>query len=72
NLRLQYNFGNNPRLLLRYPVLDSTRLALSVENVFDAKQRVSDTAGLTPVTYQPDLLDPQGRVVTLRFRKLFY
>ncbi len=72
NLRLQYNFGNNPRLLLRYPVLDSTRLALSVENVFDAKQRVSNAAGLTPVTYQPDLLDPQGRVVTLRFRKLFY
>ena len=72
NLRVQYNFGNNPRLLLKYPVLDSTRLALSIDNLFDAKQRVTDAAGLVPITYQPDLLDPQGRVVTLRLRKLFY
>ncbi|MEL7101923.1 MAG: hypothetical protein AAGL97_05175 [Pseudomonadota bacterium] len=72
DLRLQYNFGNNPRLLLKYPMLDSTRLALSIDNVFDEKQRVTDANGLVPITYQADLLDPQGRVVMLRFRKLFY
>lgn len=72
SLRVQYNFGSNPHLLLKYPVLDSTRIALSVDNVFDAKQRVTDVAGLTPIIYQPDLLDAQGRIVMLRFRKLFY
>lgn len=72
NLRVQYNFGNNPHLLLKYPMLDSTRVALSIDNVFDAKQSVTDATGLIPITYQPDLLDAQGRTVTLRFRKLFY
>lgn len=72
NLRLQYNFGNNPRLLLKYPALDSSRIALSIDNLFNAKQSVTDPSGLTPINYQPDLLDPQGRVVMLRFRKLFY
>ena len=72
NIRVQYNFGNNPHLLLKYPMLDSTRVALSIDNVFDAKQSVTDATGLIPITYQPDLLDAQGRTVTVRFRKLFY
>ncbi|MEM9376842.1 MAG: hypothetical protein AAGA72_11540 [Pseudomonadota bacterium] len=72
NLRLQYNFGSNLGLLLKYPFLDSTRLALSVDNLFNEKQRVTDATGLVPIPYQSDLLDPQGRVVTLQFRKLFY
>ncbi|MEL7041556.1 MAG: hypothetical protein AAGL90_08535 [Pseudomonadota bacterium] len=72
NLRLQYNFGSNLGLLLKYPFLDSTRVALSVDNVFNEKQRVTDATGLVPIPYQSDLLDPQGRVVTLQFRKLFY
>ena len=72
NLRLQYNFGNNPKLLLKYPFLDSTRLSLGVNNLFDEKLEVTDSAGLTPINYQPDLLDPRGRSLTLRLRKLFY
>eukprot|EP00903_Cladosiphon_okamuranus_P002646 g2644.t1 len=72
NLRMQYNFGNNPRLLLKYPVLDSTRVSIGIDNLFNEKQSVTDADGLVPITYQPDLLDPQGRVVTLRFRKLFF
>jgi hypothetical protein len=42
-----------------------------VDNVFDEKQRVRDAAGLTPVNYQPDLLDPQGRTIRISLRKLF-
>lgn len=72
NLRLQYNFGNNPKLLLKYPFLDSTRVALSVDNLFDQKQRVTNSTGLVPINYQADLLDPRGRSVMIRFRKLFY
>ncbi len=72
NIRLQYNFGNNPKLLLKYPYLDSTRVSLSVDNLFDQKQRVTNTTGLVPINYQADLLDPRGRSVMIRFRKLFY
>ncbi len=72
NFRLQYNFGNNPKLLLKYPFLDSSRVSLSVNNLFDEKQRVTDSAGLVPINYQADLLDPRGRNVMIRVRKLFY
>ncbi|HAE26703.1 MULTISPECIES: TonB-dependent receptor domain-containing protein [Hyphomonas] len=72
NLRLQYNFGNSPKLLLRYPFLDSTRASLKIDNLFDAKQEVSDASGVVPVRYQPDILDPRGRTVMISFRKLFY
>ena len=63
---------NHPTLLLKYPFLDSTRLSIGVDNLFDAKQQVSDLTGSVPITYQPDLLDPQGRTVSIRIRKLFY
>lgn len=72
NLRLQYDFGRNPKLLIRYPFLDSVRASFSIDNVFNEKQRVTDAAGLTPINYQPDLLDTQGRTVSLRLRKLFF
>ena len=72
DLRLRYSFGDNPRLLLRYPFLDSSRVSIGVDNLFDEKQTVKDAAGVIPIRYQADLLDPQGRVVTVRFRKLFF
>lgn len=72
DLRLQYNFGNNPRLLLRYPILDSTRISVGVNNLFDEKLSVTDETGAVPINYQPDLLDPRGRTLTFRLRKLFY
>ena len=72
NLRLQYNFERNTKLLLKYPFLSSTRLSFGVDNLFDEKQEVTDAAGTVPIIYQPDLLDPRGRTLTLRLRKLFY
>ena len=30
-----------------------------------------DGSGVTPVNYQPDLLDPIGRTVSISIRKLF-
>ncbi len=47
------------------------RMSLSVRNIFDARQRVTDGAGTVPLRYQPFLIDPVGRFVEIEFRKLF-
>lgn len=71
DLRLFANLGEKPEWVLKHPWLRGTQVRLSIENLFDAKQRVRDGAGLVPINYQPDLLDAQGRTVSLSFRKLF-
>lgn len=45
-------------------------LKLSVENLFDGHQRVRAADGTTPYRFQPDLLDPIGRTVSLTLRKV--
>ena len=42
-----------------------------MENLFDARQTVRTAGGLTPISYQPDLLDPVGRTLKFTLRKLF-
>jgi len=42
-----------------------------VTNIFNAKVKVRDANGATPLSYQPDYLDPQGRVIRISLRKLF-
>ena len=49
----------------------NARLSLSVNNIFDARQRVTDGNGVVPLRYQPFLVDPIGRFVEIEFRKLF-
>ena len=71
DLRLFANLGEKPELVLKHPWLRGTQVRLSIDNVFEAKQRVRDAVGMTPINYQPDLLDAQGRTVSLSFRKLF-
>jgi hypothetical protein len=51
--------------------LKDTRLSLTVENLGDHRQRVTDSAGLTPLRYQPAYRDPIGRTVLLEIRKVF-
>ena len=46
------------------------RMSLGVDNLFNQKQTVRDGLGGTPQNYQPDYLDPQGRILRLTFRKL--
>ena len=72
NLRLFADLGQRLDLLRKHPWLRGTRVAFSVDNLFDSRQRVRDQAGATPVNYQPDLLDPLGRTVRLSIRKLFF
>jgi outer membrane receptor protein involved in Fe transport len=43
-----------------------------VNNLFNARPEVRDAAGITPLGYRPDELDPLGRSVTLSIRKLFF
>ena len=55
-----------------HPWLIGTRVELGVNNLFDTRPRVRDATGTVPINYQPDLLDPVGRAVTLSLRKLFF
>lgn len=47
------------------------RMSLKFENLFDSRQKVTDANGAVPLSYQPDYLDPRGRVITLELRKMF-
>lgn len=71
DLRLFANLGERFDLVAKHPWLRGTSLRFEVNNVFDAKPRVRDTAGTVPFSYQPDLLDPLGRTISLSIRKLF-
>jgi outer membrane receptor protein involved in Fe transport len=47
------------------------RMSLAVTNLFDHRQTVRDSSGLTPLAFAPGYLDPLGRVVALSARKVF-
>lgn len=70
-LRAFVNFDNKPKLTDAVPFLKGGRLRLSIDNIFNAQQRVTTEAGDVPLRYQPGFIDPQGRVVSLSFRKRF-
>lgn len=71
DLRSWVDLGSQPELLVKAPWLRGARIGLDVNNIFDARQRVTDANGVVPLSYQPDYLDPLGRTVRLSFRKLF-
>ena len=71
NLRLFADLGQQPFARGR-PWLRGSRVALSVDNLFNERLQVRDATGATPVSYQPELLDPLGRTVRLSFRKIFF
>ncbi|MEG3163214.1 TonB-dependent receptor [Sphingomonas sp. PB2P19] len=72
NLRLFADLGQRLELLKAHPWLRGTRVTFSVDNVFNSRQRVTDSTGATPIGFQPDYLDPLGRTVRLSIRKLFF
>jgi hypothetical protein len=51
--------------------LRGSRFSISVGNVFNDRQEVRDSAGATPLRYQPGYLDPIGRTIEIEFRKTF-
>jgi iron complex outermembrane recepter protein len=72
NLRLFANIGQLPWAIKSAPWLRGTRISLGVNNLFDARQRVTDGTGATPVGYLPGYLDPFGRTVRLTIRKMLF
>ncbi len=72
NARLFADLGKRLEWVKAHPWLRGMRISLSVDNVFNTRQRVTDATGATPNTYQPDYLDPLGRTVRLSVRKLFF
>lgn len=71
NVRLFADLGLQP-WARNNPFLLGARATLSIDNVFDARPEVRTATGTTPLSYQPDLLDPLGRTVRVTFRKAFF
>ncbi len=55
----------------RYRWAEGLRVSLELDNLFNERRRVSDASGDTPRALLPAYLDPEGRTVMLRIRKLF-
>jgi len=72
DLRVFANLGQQQKLTTKIPFLRGSRITLSVVNLFNQRMRVRDADGVTPVSYQPDYLDPLGRSIKISFRKLFF
>jgi uncharacterized membrane protein YgcG len=71
-LRGFVDFSPRMKLVREHPWLVGTRVNVAVRNLFDTRLRVTDPTGATPVNYQPDLLDPTGRTITIGIRKLLF
>ena len=71
DMRLFVDLGQKKAFTDVSPFFKGARLALTVDNLFDSRQRVTDASGAVPVSYQADFLDPRGRVIGIDFRKMF-
>ena len=71
DLRLFADFNQMPALTRNIPFFRNSRLKLSLDNLFDERQRVTNGSGITPLAYQSAYIDPLGRTVKISFRKLF-
>lgn len=71
NLRGFIDLGRMPKLVSRAPFFKGARIALGVNNLFDAVQKVTDQTGATPLRYQRGYLNPEGRVFSIELRKQF-
>ena len=61
-MRLFANLGQRFDLVTKHPWLRGSSVRLEVNNIFDRKPNVRDASGIVPLSYQPDLLDPLGRI----------
>jgi hypothetical protein len=71
DLRMFADLSRQERLVEKMPFLKNVRVSLGVDNLFDARQRVTDSNGEVPLSYQPFLLDPEGRFIEFEIRKIF-
>jgi iron complex outermembrane recepter protein len=71
NARAFVDLGQQTGLTDASSFFKGARLTLFANNLFDQRQRVTDAFGEVPLSYQPDRIDPRGRVVGIEFRKMF-
>lgn len=71
DLRLFANLSENFDLVSKHPFFRGSSVRLEVENLFNNRSQVRDESGNTPLSYQPDLIEPIGRTIGISFRKLF-
>jgi hypothetical protein len=64
-------FADLRRFLPHSDWAKGTRLSLNVQNATNDRQQVRNSAGVTPLQYQPGYRDPIGRTVEFEIRKVF-
>jgi iron complex outermembrane recepter protein len=64
-------FADMRRLLPHRDWAKGLRLSVEVVNLTNDRQEVRDSAGDTPLRYQPGYRDPLGRTIELAIRKVF-
>lgn len=64
-------FADLGQLMPGADLAKGTRLSLVFDNVFNERQRVTNSGGVTPQAYQPAYRDPVGRTVMVELRKVF-
>ncbi len=69
NLRLFANVGEITGK--NEGVLKDFRVSLVADNLFDAQRTVRDGSGVTPINYNPFVIDPLGLYLGIDLRKLF-
>lgn len=72
DLRMFANLAQQLSLVRKHPWMRGMRITLGLKNIFDARMHVTDANGTVPLSYQPDLIDPLGRTVSISVRKLFF
>ena len=71
DVRVFADLNQQASLIESVPLLENTRISFAIDNIFDARQRVTDNTGTVPLRYQPFLVDPVGRFFEIELRKLF-
>ena len=73
NLNMFVDLGQQQSLVQRFGWLEGSRLNLGFQNIFDTRTEVTTLDGSDlPLNYQSDYLDPQGRTISLTFRKILF
>ena len=71
DLRVFADLGQREVLTKLSPFFKGARLSFRIDNVFDARQKITDGSGAVPLSYQRDYVDPRGRVIEVELRKMF-
>lgn len=72
NLNVFADLSARTSWVAKFPWLKGSRVNLGVQNLFDDRQDVRSSTGDVALNYQPDYLDPQGRIISVTFRKILF